>query len=118
MKYLIVFAILLCSFSGEALAGKKKFVIPKSYNNGPVVVDGNTCDCNGVVNKGTINGNGGTGLTVTGNAAKKVINKGTITGQTGLSVSGSSSWWSSIMGPSRVSALACNNCPDISTVTE
>ena len=84
MKYTIAVALVLCVVSGQTLAGKRTI----TGNNGPVSVGQ---PYTGVVNKGTINGGTGTGLTVTGSAARSVVNKGTITGRTGLSVSGSSS---------------------------
>ena len=87
MRYVLVFLIFLFGISGEAMAGKKKII---KGNQGPTTVD-SSCNCNGVVNKGHINGGNQTGLTVTGSAAQSVTNNGTITGSTGLLVSGSSS---------------------------
>lgn len=92
MRYIITLAILLCSFSGDAMA--KKYKIKTPVADGGVVVDNSTCNppCTGVVNETTISNTNGVGLTVTGSPAKKVINNGTITGSTvGLSVSGTSS---------------------------
>lgn len=88
MKYAVLAAALLCSVSGgDALAGKKR-VFKGTITTPQTVSDP---QYNGVVNKGTIEVNSGTALTVTGRPARKVINKGTLSGQVGLSVTGTSS---------------------------
>jgi hypothetical protein len=86
MKYALIVSLLFCTMSGEAMAGK---LVLKGSRGATTVNSG--CNCNGVVNKGTINGGGSTGLTVSGTPSKTIVNKGTITGTTGLLVTGSSS---------------------------
>jgi hypothetical protein len=91
---------MVCLFSLVALevqAGERVIF----GSNGPVTVG---TPYTGVVNKGTISGGTGTGLTVTGTASKSVVNKGLISGSTGVRITGSSS--SSFVNTGTISATS------------
>ena len=86
MKYILACTLLLFG-TGYALAGKT--VITGSHPGG-VTINNSNCGsgCDGVVNNGSI---GGTGLRVSGTAARNVTNNGSIGGSpTGVVLSGSS----------------------------
>lgn len=97
MKYTIGMVCLLSLIALEAHAGEKVIL----GTNGPVSVGS---PYTGVVNKGTIRGGSGTGLTVTGTASKSVVNNGLISGRTGVRITGSSS--SSFVNTGSISATS------------
>ena len=97
MKHTIGIVCLLSIIAIEAHAGEKVIF----GSNGPITVGS---PYTGVVNKGTISGGAGTGLTVTGTASKSVVNKGLISGSTGVKITGSSS--SSFVNTGTISATS------------
>lgn len=87
----------MLALASEAMAGS----LTITGTNGQTTVG---APYTGVVNRGSIIGGSGTGLTVTGPAARSVVNQGRITGTTGLRVTGGSS--SSVVNKGTISATS------------